>query len=201
MDKSDDTSALPQERSHFDQIPWCATLLSGPGITTFIPPSRNVKDHLHDQFFGRILNSPTVIPACVSFYKLSPPSSPTERDEIVVECSTLFALSHGVNGYPGVAHGGVVAALLDEAMGILIELNIGLGKENVNPVFGMDPFTATMELRFRRPVVTPGVVLGSARIKEIKGRKIQITATIKNEYGEELAGCESLWLAVEKARL
>ncbi len=65
--------------------------------------------------------------------------------------SSRVVVGEAYQGYPGVAHGGVVTALLDETMGRAI---IGQG--------GDFAFTAKMELKFHRPVPlgTPLVVRG-----------------------------------------
>ena len=41
----------------------------------------------------------------------------------------LVALEHGVNAYPHLSHGGLIATLLDESMGMLLTLNGTLDKE------------------------------------------------------------------------
>lgn len=44
-------------------------------------------------------------------------------DMVYGEVRTIAELGDGVNGHPRVAHGGFVATLLDEVMGVLITLN------------------------------------------------------------------------------
>ena len=69
-------------------------------------------------------------------------------DNGVDEVSCTYTVPERFNGYPGVAHGGIVAAMLDEVV--------------IRTAMIADPnrfmMTATMELKYRRPVPT-GVAL------------------------------------------
>lgn len=82
-----------------------------------------------------------------------------------VKVETQICNQH--QGYPGIAHGGVVAALLDETMG-------RAGFSNSTQRFW---YTAKMEIRYRKhvPLNTPLIVRG--RIVKDRGR----TATAAGE--------------------
>ena len=60
------------------------------------------------------------------------------RDQVC----THFTIDHPHAGYPGMAHGGIVAAILDEVGGRTVMIN------NPNRFF----VTAHMDVRFRQPV-------------------------------------------------
>ncbi|MDQ4076472.1 MAG: PaaI family thioesterase [Chloroflexota bacterium] len=108
-------------------------------------------------------------------------------------------------GYPGIVHGGIVTALLDEVMGRAI---IGLG--------GDFAFTAKMELKFRQPAPlnTPLVVSGwltrqrsqwftteGELIVEESGEVVvRATATfarLPDEQVEEMSDALDFWEVVE----
>ncbi|KAL0938343.1 thioesterase family protein [Colletotrichum truncatum] len=185
---------LPQSVSELTALPWCHTLLSAPNTITFIPPARDPENaNPHDRFFGRTINSSSGIPACICFYKEAPGRS------VINEVSVLFALSQGVDGYPHIAHGGLVAVLIDEVLGILIQRNMNTDRDS--PVFSMNTVTASMNIKYLKPVATPDVVLGVGRIKEIKGKRLLLSAVIKDASGTELATCESLWIAIPRQKI
>lgn len=71
-----------------------------------------------------------------------------------------FRLTEHHQGAPGLAHGGVIAAALDEAMGFLIYL---VAKPAV---------TAHIEVDFRRPIPIGSTLELEARLDRIEGRKI-----------------------------
>ena len=80
-----------------------------------------------------------------------------------VEGSFLVTEHH--QGAPGLAHGGVIAAAVDEAMGFLIYL---IAKPAV---------TARLEVNFRMPVPVGSKLELSGRIERVEGRKIHASMT------------------------
>lgn len=207
-------TTIPQSRADFDRLSWCAALLNAPGTVTFQPqPDRKAISRPGNRFFGQALNSPERVPAYVSFHAAFPDSaSRTERTvgtqgadgvvgrEPLRECSTLWALGDALDGFPGVAHGGLVCALLDETMGILIDRNLELGRDLGFRV-GAGVATARMDVRFQRPVRIPGVILGMAWIYETKGRGMKMRAELRDYEGTLLASCLGGWVGIERANL
>jgi acyl-coenzyme A thioesterase PaaI-like protein len=86
-------------------------------------------------------------------------------------------------GYPGVVHGGVVAAMLDEVGG-----RVYTG----DPAAPRFMFTAKMEIRYRKnvPVEQPLRLVG--RAGKDRGRSATATAAIYSAGGELLAEAELL---------
>lgn len=105
-----------------------------------------------------------------------------EPGEVVAE----IRLPEQYQGYPGVVHGGVIAALLDEAAG--------------RTQMGDDPprfmYTARLEVRYRRnvPVDQPLKLVGKAG--ESHGRKSYATSAIYNMEGTLLAEADALMIDV-----
>ncbi|OLN93232.1 Acyl-coenzyme A thioesterase THEM4-like protein 2 [Colletotrichum chlorophyti] len=189
-----DANGLPQTADELQVLPWCRALLSAPGTTTFIPESRDPENaNPHDRFFGKTLEGPKGIPACLSFY------SETPRKSVITELSTLFALSCGVDGYPNIAHGGLVAVLIDEILGVLIQRNMFVDADD--PVFKMNTVTSSMNIRYLKPIITPCVVLGVGNVKEIRGRRLMLSAVIKDSNGVDLATCDSLWIGIPRPKM
>ncbi len=75
-------------------------------------------------------------------------------------CRADVILGEQYQGYPGVAHGGIVATMLDEAM--------GRAAMSGNPDRFM--FTAKIEIRYRQHVPTNQPIVLTARIEKDKGR-------------------------------
>jgi uncharacterized protein (TIGR00369 family) len=107
----------------------------------------------------------------------------SEPGEVVAE----YTLSENYQGYPGVAHGGVVAAMLDEAAGR------SLMGDMVTPRF---MFTARLNVRYRKnvPVGQPLRLVGKAG--ESRGRTATATSTIYDQAGNILAEAEALLINV-----
>ncbi|MGC8510683.1 MAG: PaaI family thioesterase [Acidimicrobiales bacterium] len=97
------------------------------------------------------------------------------------------ALGRAFEGAPGRAHGGVVAALLDETMGLVM---------GVHDAFG---FTARLEVTYREPVPVGAEVTARAWLAHRDGRKSTIRATLT--HGETvLVEASALFIAVDPAR-
>jgi acyl-coenzyme A thioesterase PaaI-like protein len=86
-----------------------------------------------------------------------------------------FLVSEHHQGAPGLAHGGIVAAALDEAMAFLLWL------------VERPAVTAHLEVDFRRPVPTGARLDLEADLDRIEGRKIfaRVTARIGDEIVAE----------------
>jgi acyl-coenzyme A thioesterase PaaI-like protein len=126
----------------------------------------------------------SVFPDCVVSGKANPMGMEAtlwrEGDEAVMDVT----LGAAFEGAPGRAHGGVVAALFDEIMGLALSAG------------GTLAFTGNLAITYRAP--TPlGVPLSSrARLSQRNDRKLTITAELKS--GDTLlAEAEGLFIAVE----
>jgi acyl-coenzyme A thioesterase PaaI-like protein len=103
--------------------------------------------------------------------------------EVVAE----YTLPENYQGYPGVAHGGIVAAMLDEVAGRCL-----MGDTNA-PRF---MFTARLNVTYRKnvPVGQPLRLVGKAG--ESRGRSATATSTIYDQAGNILAEAEALLINV-----
>lgn len=83
-----------------------------------------------------------------------------------------YTAARELNGAPGVVHGGIQAAMLDEAMGHAIRA-------------AMDqdawPVTVDLRLRYRRPVPTEVPLLLRAEVVEHEGHTLHLRAEILGE--------------------
>lgn len=100
-----------------------------------------------------------------------------------------FALPYRFEGPPAHAHGGVIATILDEAMG------------KVSKLRGITAVTQTMQVNYIRPVplltplVTEGWEVG------VYGREHFRAAEIRNAKGEVLATGTGTFIEVDPARM
>lgn len=96
-----------------------------------------------------------------------------------------FKLTRRFEGPPGHIHGGIIATLLDEAMG------------KVNKLNDVVALTRQMEVEYLRPVPLrqPLVVVGTA--VGIDGRKHTNRAEIRDAEGQVLARSTGLFIAID----
>lgn len=104
-------------------------------------------------------------------------------DRAAGEVRAELAIPERFNGYPGVVHGGVVTALLDEAMARTALIEGGFEDLLV---------TARMEVAFRRPVPTATPVTVIGRILRKSGSRTRAEAELRLPDGSVAARAEAL---------
>lgn len=93
---------------------------------------------------------------------------------------TDFVIADHHQGYPGVAQGGIVAAILDEAGGRTVMIG------NPDRLF----VTVRLEVKYRRPVPTGTSLRAVGRLLRLKSRLATAQAEIRTPAGEVLAEAE-----------
>ena len=97
-------------------------------------------------------------------------------DDIVIDVS----LGPSFAGYPGITHGGVVATMLDEAIGM-----------HAFGVLGVEAPTAHLNIRYRAPVPTEAPIhVHGTGTRE--GRRVHSIAEVTDDGGTLLASAEAL---------
>lgn len=98
---------------------------------------------------------------------------------------TEFTPTEPYQGWPGVAHGGIIAAMLDEAASWAILFD------------GMNPVTSKMEIRFRQPAVInePLIITGSITKKTEKW--VEAKAAITSRDGILIAESISKYFVIK----
>lgn len=94
-------------------------------------------------------------------------------------------------GFPGVAHGGIIAAILDEVGSRVMMIGNGMR-------LGM---TAKLDIRYRRPAPIGQPLRAVARRVRDRGRLVSAHAELRNLAGEVLAEAEVLCAEIELERL
>jgi acyl-coenzyme A thioesterase PaaI-like protein len=196
--------------SAFYSIPWTAKLLADPEWYNVSSRSREPRTIPGDEFFGQTMKTDSTIPHVLTQARTSISSNPfvlhlfgQEWPMPIVEIRTFFLLNSGLNGYPGISHGGLVASLLDEVMGFLLTSNKDLQeKEPRDAESGRSPdrlytVTGDLTIKYRLPVLTGQAVVSKARFGEIKGRIIKIVATLEDEKGQILSEGSGTFIALK----
>jgi uncharacterized protein (TIGR00369 family) len=100
-----------------------------------------------------------------------------------------FKLPRKYQGPPGHAHGGIIATILDEAMG------------KVNKLRSVVAMTKSMDVEYLRPVPLGHTLTAVGSERSVRGRKHRNTAEIRNERGEVLARSSGLFIAIDPERM
>ncbi|MFH1474900.1 MAG: PaaI family thioesterase [Chloroflexota bacterium] len=104
-------------------------------------------------------------------------------------CWTELTLLPDFCGWEGIAHGGIVATILDEVMGWALASADAWG------------YTAKMSIEYRRPVPVGARIRGEGRVVERRRRLLTTSARlIDPATGEVYATAEALYVAAPEAR-
>jgi len=100
-----------------------------------------------------------------------------------------FRLSKRYTGPPGHCHGGIIACILDDAMG------------KVNKLHHVVALTREMTVEYLKPVPLGKPLRVEGREVEVRGRKHINTAEILNEKDEVLARSRGIFIAIDPEKM
>jgi acyl-coenzyme A thioesterase PaaI-like protein len=103
------------------------------------------------------------------------------------EAVTEVTLGRAFEGAPQRAHGGVVAALIDETMGLVLAIHESLA------------FTARLNITYLAPTPINATLLARARLDHRDGRKLTMSAEVTHD-GVVLATATALFIEVDPTR-
>ncbi|CDM30911.1 hypothetical protein DTO013E5_441 [Penicillium roqueforti] len=197
--------------AHLRSNSWANNLISSAEYTPIQTDSRRPKPTTgEDGYFAQTLNTPTTIPHCLTLQRRNltpaPAEAPTwlpatKQDAASVAKPTpglnpadiimIFDLSSpGVSGHPSTAHGGIVATLIDEAMSLAVAAHTnapttpGMAEDNPRGKI----FTAQLDVRYKKRVTTPALLVIKARVVGRLGKKFWVRAQALQEDEEETGG-------------
>ena len=111
-----------------------------------------------------------------------------ETDETPARVFASYTVPARYQGYPGIVHGGIIAAMLDEVIS--------------RTIFRGDPprlvVTAQLTIRYRRPVPVETKLRLAGWVERDSGKVIKVAGTIHNLNGALLAEAEGLLMEVDQ---
>lgn len=108
-----------------------------------------------------------------------------EQDNANRKIVGRFVLGERYQGGAGFAHGGIIALLLDEAMGKVCRFR------EVRAV------TAELNVEYLKPVAVDKEIVVEGRETEMNGRNLFITGEIRNESGDVLARGKGRFVVIQ----
>jgi uncharacterized protein (TIGR00369 family) len=98
-----------------------------------------------------------------------------------------FRIAKKYQGPPGHVHGGIIATILDEAMG------------KVNKLRSVIALTRNMEVEYLKPVPLGQPLIVEGWEVRVRGRRHTNAAEIRNQQGDVLARSKGLFIAIDPA--
>ncbi|KAJ5242458.1 Thioesterase superfamily [Penicillium citrinum] len=204
--------------THFRSNPWANSLISSEDYKPIPTDSRTMKPSGEDGYFANTLGTPKTIPHVLTLQRRdipAPPSKPptwlpaTKQQvedakvnptpsAMPADIIMLFDLaSPGLSGHPGTAHGGIIATLIDEAMSLAVaaHANVNSGSDsgigsrsNVEDNPRGSIFTSQLDVRYKRRVVNPALLVVRTKVVGRVGRKYWVRAQALQEDEEGSGG-------------
>jgi len=116
--------------------------------------------------------------------------------------SALFHLEGGLNGYPNICHGGIIATLLDEALGlaygIFAQREHEIAEARGEKLSRAPSMTAELVTTYVRPLRTPQTVRIVIKGLRREGRKTFMEADVLDGEGVLLAKGTGLFVQLKK---
>lgn len=188
--------------AHFRTIPWIANPhLSDPTfqvVTTNASRTSTQPGNGHT-LTGETWNTEKTITHLITMYRPGPPSPSGLQPPLVTENADgdapaelrrFYTFGTGLNAHPNLLHGGVIATILDSAMGNVIW-------QAIQPRSKAPTFTVNLNITYKKPVSTPGSVMVRATLVRVEGRKIWVSGTVEGEDGVVHASAEGMWLTAK----
>ncbi len=110
-----------------------------------------------------------------------------DQDDVAKRIAGRFVLGPRYQGGGGMAHGGIIATLLDEAMGKVCRFR------EVRAV------TAEMNVKYLKPVQVEKEIVVEAFETDFKGRNLFMEGTIRDEEGTLLAQGQARFVIVSRS--
>ncbi|KAJ5356467.1 hypothetical protein N7517_011076 [Penicillium concentricum] len=214
--------------AHLRTNSWANNLICSADYTPIQTDSRRIKPTTgEDGYFAQTLNTPTTIPHCLTLQRrnLTPAPAeaptwlPTTKQDASVKPTPginpadiimIFDLSSpGLSGHPSTVHGGIVATLIDEAMSLAVAAHTNaptaLSTADDNPRGKI--FTVQLDVRYKKRVATPALLVIKARVVGRVGKKFWVRAQAlqENEEGAKSkvvkADAMAFWLVTSDSKL
>ena len=154
------------------------------------PARQRAVDHMKRKLFAAAPGEGQPMehfPDCVVSGSANPMGIATSMRREGDEAVARVSLGAAFEGAPGRAHGGVVAALMDDVMGYVLN------------ILETPAFTGELKVRYNAPTPVGVEIEFRARLRERNGRRLHIDAEATHE-GKTIATGEGLFIAIPVER-
>lgn len=187
-----------EDVAYFSSQPWLAPCFEASSSYRAIPfLSRYDKGSTLDRFFNKVIKTDETIPHCIALVpkKTRDYNAPKQQQDGAEEkwdFILLAALREDICGHPGTAHGGLLSALFDEAMGCCVGA-LRTKPEEMN----MPMFTGYLNTIYKAQVEVPSVIAIRTRLERNEGRKWFLVGELVGSDGKVRTTAECLYIAVK----
>ncbi|KAE8157275.1 HotDog domain-containing protein [Aspergillus tamarii] len=182
----------PQDIEYFASLPFASAYLNSPLYEPVPFITRYNTQDTSNKFFSKVINTADTIPHLLALNRVPDSKSnqtTDERDDANPDFVVFVSLGRDLCGFQGTAHGGVLAALLDEALGLCAEATEIVSKGDTRL------YTAGLEISYRSPVHAPSVAMIKTWVTKRQGRKWFLEAQVLDQDGVVKVEAKTLYIS------
>lgn len=175
------------EVEHFSSLPLARPILDDP-LFSIYPKSRTTQQNERQHtLMAQTWNTPDTIAHTLTLTKTTPSE--------ILQFVRFYTFGSGLNAHLDRLHGGVMAAILDSTLSNAAHMALQQISQD-----GSSVATVQLNIRYQKPVSTPGSVMIVARVSRVEagGRKIWVEGSVRSGDDGEIshATAEGLWLKI-----
>ncbi|KAF7596063.1 hypothetical protein BBP40_003325 [Aspergillus hancockii] len=196
-----DLEIPPPDIDYFSSLPFASPYLNNPLFEPVPFVTRYPTGGTSNTFFSKVINTIDTIPRVLAMVRV-PDSKRTRTvyQDNAADARRSTTLDHpdfvvfvqlgpDLCGFQDTVHGGVLAALLDEALGLCAEAS-ELASNSQTRLY-----TAGLEISFRSPVPAPSVAMVKTWIRTRQGRKWFLEAQLLDQDGTVKVEANTLYVS------
>ena len=168
---------------------WCQDLLNSPDLINIStedrrprPPSDRI---IVNTLFSETLKTDATIRAWQVLREKH-----THSSDISPALLVLMSLGSGLQGHKGLLHGGIMGATLDQVTSMCAVLTAG-----------PKSVTADLNIRYKKSVPLPSVMLCRAKATKRDGRRLSVLGTIEDGTGTIFCEADSVFVTEKGGKL
>ncbi|CAO2650983.1 Nn.00g092800.m01.CDS01 [Neocucurbitaria sp. VM-36] len=178
-------AVTPEDLEAFAPLQWAKSYLNSPNWVVRHRNRGSLPGDDVDRFCRDTMRAHNGIQRWLELYEQPAPGTK------LTTSITLCQFGPGFYGYPGIAHGGALLALMDDALSYIHVINDTIFKPPQEAFKGR-LVTAKLDVKFLKPVLCPGVMGIEVEMLEDKGHKMKIRGIMKDEKGTPLLQADGL---------
>ncbi|KAF1999120.1 hypothetical protein P154DRAFT_523521 [Amniculicola lignicola CBS 123094] len=210
------TTSTPNPLETFASIKWATPYLQSPNWTIQRRGRGTGPDEAADKYCRDTMWADNSVQQWIELHE-----KPAAGTTTVAHSISLVKFSIGLMGFPGIAHGGAIMTLMDEALGyamVACEMERGVGDWNDVGAWGKRAVagksvaeiaealkgymvTAKLDVKFMKPVLCPGIVGIEVKMVEDKGHVMRMKGVMMDGEGTPLLEATGLWVRLGAAKL
>lgn len=206
-------SAPEKDLQFFQRTPWTRKLVENPLFRPVPCPTRLVTPGTsHNAFIAKTINKPSCVQhwlmlarkefatpqevtrGSIAQSSFSPSAETYSTDDS--EFIMLLEVGEDLDGFAGRVQGGVLSAILDEALSICVEYHRQASSSSRAPLY-----TVQLNTTYRDGVNTPGLIAVKSWLVAKEGRKWLIRGQICDAQGRVLTQAEGIWVSAAENKL